>query len=137
MQQKRGLSVNHLWNKTTNSKTITTMVQAKDLMVGNKLYKDGIIVTIDARSIFDIWDKSDLYSPIELNDSILISCGLQSNGDGYWEEPNNDFFIKFILKGKYNYVHGISRIGEYIKHLHQLQNLYKSLFATDLKINNL
>lgn len=51
--------------------SIKAGIDVRELRVGNRLYKDGIIVTIDARSIFDIWDKSTQYSPIPLTKKVL------------------------------------------------------------------
>lgn len=52
-------------------------MKAEDLMIGNYLFKEGIIVKIDARTIFDICNDEEFkkYKPIPLNESELERLG--------------------------------------------------------------
>lgn len=43
-----------------------------DLRVGNYLMRDGVMVKIDARSIFDIWEQTKEYQPIPLTEEIML-----------------------------------------------------------------
>ena len=44
-----------------------------DLRVGNYLMRDGVMVKIDARSIFDIWEQTKEYQPIPLTEEIMLN----------------------------------------------------------------
>lgn len=48
------------------------MIQANELRIGNYLKKDGVIVKIDARSIFDIWNESKVYEPIPITEENIL-----------------------------------------------------------------
>lgn len=54
-------------------------MKANELRIGNLLNNDGVVVTIDARSIFDIWNDEGLknYKPIPLTEEWLIRFGFQ------------------------------------------------------------
>lgn len=59
-------------------------LKVNNLRVGNYLLKDGVTVTIDARSIFDIWSDENLnkeYKPIPLTEEWLkrLSANLKFN----------------------------------------------------------
>lgn len=48
-------------------------LKISDLRVGNYLRKDGVIVQIDARSIFDIWNETKEYEPILLTETNILA----------------------------------------------------------------
>lgn len=133
------------------------MIDVRELRVGNRLLKDGIVVTIDARSIFDIWDKSEQYSPIPLTvaelDNIkeferrkhLVLSSLYQVKLGRKRylsvsecaTPNEMWFVAeqdgkevkdLISVRNYDY--------DKTSYLHQLQNLYYSLTGQELQFKS-
>ena len=52
-----------------------------ELRIGNLLYNDNVIVKIDARSVFDIWDDKGIktYKPILLTEEWLLNFGFEKS----------------------------------------------------------
>lgn len=109
------------------------MIDVKELRVGNLLKKDGVVVTIDARSIFDIWDKSEKYEAIEINEEWLRRFGFDKK-------------IESFLKGRFD-VHKLANWTNYmfcegnlvlreLKYVHTIQNLYFALTGKELQLKN-
>jgi len=67
-------------------------MEAKGLQVGNYLKNDGIVVKIDARSIFDMFNDNQKYKPIQLTDEWLVKFG--------FEKPTivGSYLIKYLDK---------------------------------------
>ena len=125
-------------------------------MVGNLLFKDGIMVTIDARSIFDIWEKSDQYSPVPISKEILLRNNFQYSGG----ISLNKFEVvkKYVLNNSDDYNKGCfmvcektstysgghhfewliemddDHIGTYypLEFIHQIQNLFYCIAGKNL-----
>lgn len=119
------------------------MIDARDLRIGNLLNKDGIVVTIDARSIFDIWEKSDKYIPIPLSDVWLTKFGFLKHDDYYELLINGKRVIQvnyitvkphLWLKDSHGTIHEEYVFISHPKFIHQLQNLYFSLTGEELQI---
>lgn len=121
------------------------MISAKELRIGNILMKDGIQVTIDARSIFDIWDKSDKYSPIPLTPEILERVGFEKTTHKlnefniiYYDYRQGNWVLSVITTGvEVEFAPSFETIEDRqhictIHYLHQLQNLYFALTGIDL-----
>lgn len=51
---------------------VRSPLSVRDLRVGNYLMKDGVMVKIDARSIFDIWEETKEYEPVLLTEEIMV-----------------------------------------------------------------
>jgi hypothetical protein len=51
---------------------VRSPLSVRELRVGNYLMKDGVMVKIDARSIFDIWEETKEYEPIPLTEEIMV-----------------------------------------------------------------
>ena len=55
------------------------MLAVRDLSIGNYLKRNGVVVTIDARSIFDIWNDEGInklgYEPIPITMELMERFG--------------------------------------------------------------
>lgn len=56
----------------SNTFVVRSPLSVSELRVGNYLMKDGVMVCIDARSIFDIWQETKEYEPILITEDILV-----------------------------------------------------------------
>jgi len=127
-----------------------TMLAVRSLSVGNYLKKNGIVVQIDGRSIFDMWDDSGVikcgYEPIELTEKWLLNLGFNKEyKDGYIgiDVGNTDFVLTFpkIMGDFQNYFAfqfhsgGWAKFRE-IKYVHELQNLFRSITGVELVGND-
>ena len=105
-------------------------MEVKSLRIGNLLFNDSVVVEIDARSIFDIWDDKGLknYKPIPLTEEWLLRFGIDKKD----RVINGNFNIGVLY-----YNGGIDYFEfdvTHIKHVHQLQNLYFALTGKELTI---
>jgi hypothetical protein len=126
-------------------------LKANELRIGNLLKRNGIVVTIDGRSIFDIWDDDGIvklgYEPIEITENLLLKMGFTKDGlfKNEYVFTLGKFFFSFnnhmiyLINGYegdvLNYVGSEITDGDnYIKHIHQVQNVYYSLTNEELTI---
>ena len=118
-----------------------------ELRIGNKLKHGGVVVDIDARSIFDIWDNDGItklgYEAIPFTEDWLSKFGFTvitegSTGRAYAYIINNSFSsdLVFTFWNKSKYKGKIFRNDLEIKSVHQLQNLYFSLTGEELEFKN-
>ena len=103
-------------------------MESKDLMIGNYTRdKFGKIFTVKELH----HNKKIRRFPITLTEEWLLKFGYKK-----WKHNNrwslNKHLMYFKADGLLYYGSGYSRIN--IKHVHQLQNLYKALTNEDLKI---
>ena len=140
--------INHL-----NPTIVKPVLAVRSLSVGNFLKRNGIVVTIDARSIFDIWNDESLvkieYEPILITmewfkgfgfvfedidkDSTVEELSYRKAIKGYGSKA---FEIEFNRLVDAFTLENIT--GELImyKYVHELQNLYYWLVGTELLLND-
>lgn len=132
------------------------MIKATELRIGNyvKSHEGAILkvygVTNDERGAImwydnemGFYEKLDLMEPILLTPEILEKAGytLQSSDKLVEEYEFNDCWLNYFKKNSdgYNPMHqsksGGLIIGNTIRHLHQLQNLYFALAGEELNID--
>lgn len=112
------------------------MIKAKELRIGNKLYNQNVVVNIDARSIFDIWDDKGLknYKPIPLTDKWIINLGFKYVGIGEFELKDILIDCEYTDKGEFYFILNGQVINS-VYYVHQLQNLYFAVKNKELEIN--
>lgn len=120
-------------------------MDVKELRVGNIVLKNGLVVTVDGRTIFDLYGfeshgiETEIYQPIRINEGWLLRCrktdkGLLIQDNNY---PDGDLYIDFNDQGTQCYLYNCSdgyRFGIEIKYVHQLQNIYFALTGEELTI---
>jgi hypothetical protein len=120
------------------------MIRVNELRVGNKLNRGGVMVTIDGRSIFDIWSGSDEYRPIPLTPEVLIKCGAEADDASrmWWEIDLKQNIGQIhinpsmgIIWLRHHRKPGFSMNPTSIEYLHELQNLYYALTKEELNID--
>lgn len=129
------------------------MIDAKELRIGNWIEikpppncDSGIcMVEVIKRSSASLHCESEDYfiadvpyekiKPIELTPSILEQCGFEESTQTFfiWYTyglVERQFRLDYSAESEYHWVQG--HISVEIKYLHQLQNLYFSLFSEEL-----
>lgn len=116
-------------------------MKASELRINNYLYNDGVVVKIDARTIFDIWDDKGLknYKPIPLTEEWMLKFGFKKlSHNNIWQKITNanrvlnleeaDGYIKNAVG------FGVSEDGYRMIqiYVHQIQNLYFALTNEEL-----
>lgn len=145
-------NTNMEYEKSLNHETppiANVMLSVRSLCVGNFLKRNGIVVTIDAKSIFDIWSNEGIvrlgYEPIPITMEWIEKLGFVFEEIG--EEPtleeqsyrkaicgygSKSFEIEF---NRYEDAFALDFVtGELIhyKYVHELQNLYYMLNGSEL-----
>ena len=119
-------------------------MRATELRIGNKLFRGGVVVDIDARSIFDIWENDPEeygYRPIPLNEDWLLKFGfsrtIYSKDSGYkqYGKGRSNFDFMFSIECNERPQFYLSNIRVKIDNVHQLQNLYFALTGEELTLN--
>ena len=129
------------------------LLAVRSLSIGNYLKRNGIVVNIDARSIFDIWNDEGInkleYEPIpitmqwierfgfvfeELDDEPTLEeqsyrKAIRGYGSKAFEIEFNRFEDGFTL----DFITGELIIYKYV---HELQNLYYLLIGSELSWND-
>ncbi len=123
------------------------MIQANELRIGNLIYSsDGIVVTADARTIFDIWDVSKKYYPIPITPEWLERLGFERVGD-YYDLDFKGGGLRFVTDleecrlftgSEYSLTAAMDydtcEIPNMPKYVHQIQNLYFVHAGTELPV---
>jgi hypothetical protein len=129
------------------------VLSVRSLSIGNILKRNGIVVTIDARSIFDIWNDKGIvklgYEPIPITMEWIEKFGFVFKELG--EEPTlEEISYRKAVRGygskafeiefnRYEDAFTLDFItGELInyKYVHALQNLYYMLIGSELSCND-
>lgn len=119
-------------------------MKVTELRVGNKAKRGGIVVTIDARSIFDIWESSPEYEPLPLsNENQLIEYGFNTDYQkGYIgiDVNNTDFVLtrpgvmgEWQKHFAYQWTSGGIAMYKELPFFHELQNFFFAMTGKDLK----
>ena len=116
-------------------------MEAKEIRIGNNIKIDGVVVTVDGRTIFDFWcyeDRRRKHEPIPLTEEWLLKLGFREVNGHVFLFPENDSFRlwgfawnieQFLITGEWVEISTPS-----IKYVHQLQNLYHALTGEELKL---
>ena len=103
-------------------------MKANEFRLGNKIIRNGIIVTVDEQTFWDIKHKPDEYKPVPLAEEWLLKLGFYKL-DGFYRlrsivvsaiHPNGEFHFQM---GNYPVSY---------RYVHQLQNLYFALTGKEL-----
>ena len=114
-------------------------MKASELRINNYLYNDGVVVKIDARTIFDIWDDKGLknYKPIPLTEEWLLKFGFNGECESFHMEG---ITIEEVSDGgkwvvyMFDEYHAVECSLAIVQHVHQLQNLYFALTGEELTL---
>ena len=113
-------------------------MNARELRIGNLVYEDDNNVVLE----IDEWDLTNIgtIKPIPLTEEWLVKFGF-----GYWEDVDewyspdidatlriNHYYNNKVKNGFFESDYGVD-----IKHVHQLQNLYRALTGEELTIKEL
>ena len=106
-------------------------LRAEELRIGNLININGLIVNIDARTIFDFDHDNRKKEPIPLTEEWLIKFGLLKTKEGSFLLGCYDLIG---YEDSYRILLPKNGILATIKYVHQLQNLYFALTQTELII---
>lgn len=107
-------------------------MKIEELRVGNLVKIGGEINQLELCDFVDIYEHKTIwqYEPIELTDEWLIKLGYETDGIEWW----NGIIMLGIYKDGLSYCPTEElnyRVGQEIKYVHQLQNLYHSITGSD------
>lgn len=111
------------------------IVKSKDLRIGNFVY---LFYDENEQSIlkfeFDSGWNFDYIKPIPLTEEWLVKFGFETDKIEWW---NGNMTIGIFKDGLFFCPSGeiTLRIGKEIKYVHQLQNLYYSIFGEDIELS--
>ncbi|MGV2452463.1 UNVERIFIED_CONTAM: hypothetical protein POZ17_19830 [Ralstonia mannitolilytica] len=113
------------------------MIAPQDLRLGNVVLRNGIVVTVENQTFWDVEKYPDQYESIELTQDWLLKFGLKNTETGWEHIYGHSNKISVILFKKFASV-GISGpfglIHVQVKYVNQFQNLTFTLTGEELKI---
>jgi hypothetical protein len=128
---------------------IEKKMRKEELRIGNNIKIDGVIVTVDARTLFDFDNDGRLKEGVPLTEDDLLRLGFVKTddyGDQIYYEPKdrgNQYY--YICFDHDDISFGLSVFGNCtnllyddanLQFVHHLQNLYHALTAEELTLNN-
>lgn len=110
------------------------MVKSKDLRIGNFVYVSYENEESILKFEFDSGWNFDYIKPILLTEEWLVKFGFETDKIEWW---NGNMTIGIFKDGLFFCPSGeiTLRIGKEIKYVHQLQNLYYSIFGEDIELS--
>jgi len=117
-------------------------MDVKELRTGNLIKKNGLIVTVDGRTIFDILGFNNhnvtktSYSPIKLDKEWAErNAAAINNGVTYYFNSKSNYMpcIQFDDSGMAYWIVSMSTSVE-LPYVHTWQNLFFALTKTELKV---
>ena len=115
-------------------------MKATELRIGN-YYTYGFIKDLTK---WDLTEFAEIYSdpeelkywePIPLTEEWLLKLGFDEDSIGHWWINEEDDFYGFVNRGEDGFmlvIAGEEHKETYVKHVHQLQNLYHALTGEEL-----
>lgn len=99
-----------------------------EIRIGNLIKRNGLVVTADEQTFWDMKKQPEIYEPIPLTEEWLQKFGKKNEAE-FPSYRIGRMLINFV-EGKWTeYVHRI-----HIKSVHQLQNLYFALYGEELQM---
>lgn len=129
--------------KAANMETeVQPTLTAQDLRIGNYLQcEEGKIVyveEINSNGINDNYGVPDyFYSallPIKITPELLEKCGFEKVENEYYALKDGVYVDMFEAHGKW-WVAGVNEDGPGLAYVHQLQNLFQTVYLKKLEIN--
>jgi hypothetical protein len=105
-------------------------MKVEDLRVGNRIIKDGVMILVDARTIFEFDTNTEIkYQGLPIKERFLTDNGFRGAGNGIYIK--NGFCVtKMYRKKIYTFI-GYVR-GYRFKFVHELQNCYRFTTGKEL-----
>ena len=118
-------------------------MNAKSLRIGNYILdvQDGKPYPVTIETLYEILSGMDYFVPIPLTEEWLLKFGFEKMGDKFSLKNKKAGVFRFvkisgnIIVGELE--HGRNSISEFIKYVHQLQNLYFALTGEELNVSEL
>ena len=116
-------------------------LKSSDLRIHNLVHYKGKPKWVHMQELIDIESRNFDYTPIELTPDILKKCGFE-NVDGWYANGDEidvdkykrgDFEVLCAAVGELVFLYRDKEL-DHIKYLHQLQNLYYTLFGIELQV---
>ena len=154
--------MNENTNHHENANGTKPVLAVRSLSIGNLLKRNGVVVKIDARSIFDIWSDDGLkklgYEPIIITEDWLLRFGFKKE-DKFPSNNHGNYYSIWIMDYKYSFAYAPFRqdwgfyhsytdankdednnrfdfISCGLRYVHEIQNLYYSLTHEELSWND-
>ncbi len=116
-----------------------------EIRIGNLINRNGLIVTVDEQTFWDMKNNPEQYNPLPITEEWLIKLGFVVTDD-YGDQVyyavkgygNRHFYVcldhEQIAFGLsvFNEITGIFWDDEKLQYIHQLQNLYWCLCSIEL-----
>ena len=109
-------------------------MKKEELMIGNLIKINGIVVTIDERTIFDFDHDKIVKEPIPITEEWLLRFGFFKYNNAYVLEKPSENIMNFKFSIWNDFTYNSSEFPVELKSVHQLQNLYFCLCGTHLTL---
>ena len=104
----------------------------KEIRIGNLIKRNGILVTVDEQTFWDMKSNPDQYEPIMINEYWLKRFGFKEDPDGVYRRGGRELIEVFFFSAGF-VVSSQSIALPDVDFIHQLQNLYFALTGNEIK----
>jgi hypothetical protein len=105
-----------------------------EIRIGNLVKRNGLIVTVDEQTFWDMKRYPEQYEPVTLTEERLIQFGFEVHKFDNGKQNQYRFNDRLIVIRNGFFVDYGSSVC--LQHIHQLQNLYFALNNEELTIKN-
>jgi hypothetical protein len=101
-----------------------------EIRIGNYVYRNDILVTVDEQTFWDMKNNPEQYKPILISGHWLILFMFEKKTTSWtnWQRPSHIKEVRLNINGNRLLHNGLK-----IEFVHQLQNLYFALTNQELK----
>lgn len=110
------------------------MIAPQELRLGNKVMRNGIVVTVDNQTFWDIEKYPDQYEPIELTEEWLLKFEFEKKWDNIPGVGTFYFYEHPLFNHRITQSFSMPVFGAQIKSVHHLQNIVYAICGEELTI---
>jgi hypothetical protein len=106
----------------------------KEIRIGNLINRNGLIVTVDEQTFWDMIHNTEQYEPVKITEDWLLKFGFEKYEFDNVQYPQYRWKNRLIVVRHGCFVDYGTSVQ--LKYVHKLQNLYFALTGEELTTKN-